>query len=140
MLVRDRSASRRFFAEVWEKYRHGYVLEPLEDLIAGVIRQHPEYHGLLEDLRDVIEADFGPEGGETNPFLHLGMHVALEEQIRADRPVGIAALYARYLRSAGDPHLALHRMMECLAEALWRAERERRLPDENAYLECLRRM
>ncbi|MBA2594052.1 MAG: DUF1841 family protein [Gammaproteobacteria bacterium] len=70
----------------------------------------------------------------------LGHAGTREEQIRADRPPGIAAFYGRQMRLSGDPHRVLHRMMECLAESLWRAERDRRLPDEETYLDCLVRM
>ena len=98
----------------------------------------PEYHPLIEDEEAALDRDFLPEGGESNPFLHLGMHISLQEQIGSDRPAGITALYRQMVLKTGDSHQAEHRLMECLGRMLWEAQRAQRLPDEQAYLECVR--
>ena len=134
----ERDASRRFFIDVWKKYNAGSVLEPLESLIAGVIIQHPEYHNLLEDASVALETDFDPDAGESNPFLHMGLHITIQEQVGADRPMGIRELYEIGLERQGDPHTLEHRIMECLGEVLWRAQRDQTMPDEVAYLEGVR--
>lgn len=110
----------------------------LETIIADVIRLHPEYHALLEDGGRNLDKDWLPEGGETNPFLHMGMHIAIREQLSIDRPAGIKTAHAALLARTGDAHAAEHAMLECLGEALWRAQRENRLPDEQAYLACIK--
>ncbi len=116
----------------------GAPLTALESIIADVIRMHPEYHALLGKGVEVLDKDWLPEGGETNPFLHMGMHIAIREQLSIDRPAGIQAAYAALLRHTGDAMETEHAMLECLAEALWRAQRENRLPDEAAYLACIK--
>jgi len=110
----------------------------LESIIAEVIRLHPEYHRYLEDGGNSLDKDWLPEGGETNPFLHMGMHIAIREQLSIDRPAGIKAAHAALLARMGDAHAAEHAMLECLGEVLWRAQRENRLPDEQAYLACIK--
>ncbi|MFK8067131.1 MAG: DUF1841 family protein [Gammaproteobacteria bacterium] len=135
-----RDTSRRYFVDVWQKYRAGSILQPLENLIAGVIIQHPEYHDLLEDHKSVVEADFDSESGAPNPFLHMGLHITLQEQYGADRPAGIRELYDLGLEKLADPHLLEHRMMESLGEVLWRAQRDQTMPNEEAYLEGLRQI
>ncbi|MFO1435108.1 MAG: DUF1841 family protein [Gammaproteobacteria bacterium] len=139
MFIEDREGARRMFVEAWRKYCARMPMEPLEVLIADVVQVHPEYHGWLVDDTEALQREFIPEGGQSNPFLHMGMHIALREQVGSDRPAGIAELYRRAVWGASDSHGIEHEMMECLAEALWRAQRENRLPDETAYLECLRR-
>lgn len=136
----DRESTRRYFVEVWKKYQTGLILQPLEALISGVIIQHPEYHKLLEDRNAAVEADFSIEDGASNPFLHMGLHITIQEQYGADRPSGFRELYDRGLESLGDPHILEHRIMECLGEVLWRAQRDKTTPDEQAYLEGVRRM
>lgn len=136
----DREATRRYFVEVWKKYQTGLVMQPMDSLIAGVIIQHTEYHDLLEDSNTAVEADFSVEEGESNPFLHMGLHISIQEQYSADRPAGFRSLYDRGLESVGDPHMLEHRIMECLGEVLWRAQRDQTMPDEQAYLEGVRRM
>lgn len=139
-MEQNRDSSRLFFIEVWRKYHAGIILEPLESLVAGVIIQHPEYHELLENRAAALETDFDPDAGETNPFLHMGLHITLQEQYAADRPRGIRELYQIGLEHMGDAHILEHRMMECLGEVLWRAQRDQVMPDEQDYLERIRRM
>ncbi len=139
MFVRDRDATRRMFLEAWRKRRAGELLEPLEALIADVVALHPEYHGVLAPGEAAIAQEYTPERGVTNPFLHMGMHIALREQVGTDRPAGIAELYRRAVERRGDPHAVEHDMMECLGEVLWRAQRDNAVPDEAAYFECLNR-
>ncbi len=134
----DRGALRRQFFEVWRKHTAGVPLEPLEQLVAQVIARHPEYHGVLQDPERFLDRDYLPEMGETNPFLHMAMHIAIHEQLTTGRPPGILDAYQGLLQRLGEPHRAEHEMMECLGEMFWRAQREQRTPDEAAYLECLR--
>lgn len=133
----DREGLRAYYLEAWRKRREGLPAEPLEIQVADVIEQHPEYHALLESGPAAIARDWTPADGESNPFLHMGLHLALREQVATDRPPGITALHTALAARLGR-HEAEHRMAECLAEALWRAERNHALPDEQAYMEALR--
>lgn len=134
----DRDQLRRVYVEAWHKHANGLPLTPLEHRVAEVVGEHPEYHRLLE--RHLIEHDYPPETGATNPFLHMGMHIALREQLASGRPPGIGELYQAILLKSGSAHTAEHRMMDCLAEALWRAQRAGTLPEESDYLDCLRKL
>jgi hypothetical protein len=133
----DREQLRKVYLDSWRKHREGLPLSPLEHRVAEVIAEHPEYHALLDPAR--IDRDYSPESGAPNPFLHMGMHIALREQIASARPAGIAELHRTILRGAASAHDAEHRMMDCLAEALWQAQRSGTAPDEAAYLDCLRK-
>lgn len=139
MFGQDRDQLRRFFATSWQKRLDGKTLQPLEQLVAQIVEQHPEYHSYL-DGEDQLKRDFSPEQGETNPWLHMGMHISLGEQLGADRPSGIRALYQQISARFGDTHQAEHAMMECLGLILWEAQRGNRQPDEAAYLECLKKL
>jgi hypothetical protein len=136
----DRSGLRRHYLEAWRKHRAGSPLGPLEDQIVTVIEQHPEYHTLVEDDPQSLGRDYTPESGQSNPFLHLGLHLAIREQVATDRPAGIAAVHRELSRRLGDTHQAEHRMLERLGEALWLSQRTGRPPDEAAYLESLHRL
>jgi hypothetical protein len=134
----DRTEIRRAFQAAWHKYRERKPLEPLEAIIVDVVALHPEYHRWIE-REESLDKDWLPEAGETNPFLHMGMHIAIHEQIATDRPAGIAAAYHAALTQTGDAHAVQHRFVECLGEVLWQAQRNGTAPDETAYLQCLRR-
>lgn len=132
----DRQTMRRFFSEVWVKYQAQTALDPLEKIVADIIVQHFEYHALLEK-KDVEDNDYPPEFGESNPFLHMGMHIAIREQVATDRPAGIAAIYKTLLAKLNDPQTVEHQMLECLGETLWHSQHYGAAPDEQAYMECL---
>ncbi|MEW6648379.1 MAG: DUF1841 family protein [Pseudomonadota bacterium] len=134
----DRTALRRFYLEAWRKLRDNQPLEPLERQVAEVVSEHPEYHALLES-EDTLVQDYTPEMGQSNPFLHMGMHLAIREQLGGDRPAGIVTAYRTLLLRLGDAHTVEHHMMECLGQALWEAQRAGRAPDEAAYLDCLKK-
>jgi len=99
---------------------------------------HPEYQAALERPASVLDRDYLPEGGESNPFLHMGLHLAVRDQLATDRPRGIREAFRRAAQRLASEHDAEHRFAECLAEALWEAQRAGRLPDEEAYLQRVR--
>jgi len=136
----DRGGLRRRYFDAWRRYRAGLPLEPLEHQLVGVIEEHPEYHRLLEDEADAIAREWTPETGEANPFLHLGLHLAIREQVATDRPPGIAAIHRELTQRLDDAHEAEHRMLERLGEELWQAQRSGLPPDESAYLASLRKL
>ncbi len=140
MFGNDRVKMRSFFTSAWKKAKNGEALIPLENLVAEVIKQHPEYHKMLEGPEDLLDKDYTPDGGESNPFLHMGMHISIQEQLMTDRPVGIRSQYQRLLKRDGDGHTVEHKMMECLGKMLWEAQRENRIPDEQAYLRTISRL
>lgn len=130
----SRAGLRRRYLEVWRKLTIRSPLEPLEAQIAAVIEAHREYVPLLEQGEAALTAEFTPESGRENPFLHMGMHLAIREQVGTDRPQGIAGIHARLVRELGSEHAAEHSMMEALAETLWEAQRAGIAPDEKRYL------
>jgi hypothetical protein len=138
-MYQSRDEVRQVYLNVWRKLQQNSLLEPMEALIAEVIEIHPEYHSLLAESDDIRQREFTPEQGQTNPFLHMGMHIALREQAGADRPRGIRTIYQRLLSSRGQ-HEAEHAMMECLGQSLWNAQRNGIEPDESEYLDCLRKL
>jgi hypothetical protein len=140
MFGQNREQMRQFFLSSWQKFKNNEPLEPLEALVAGVVADHPEYHQLLTTGEDALAKDYSPEDGQTNPFLHMGMHITIREQVQTDRPMGIANVHQQLIIKTGDVQEAEHRMQECLGLALWEAQRSGTMPDESRYLECVRKL
>ncbi|HEB63574.1 MAG TPA: DUF1841 family protein [Gammaproteobacteria bacterium] len=136
--TQDRGKMREFMCEVWRKQCAAEAMDPMETMIGGVIAQHPEYHKLFENSEAATERDYLPEMGETNPFLHIAMHIALQEQISSNRPFGVTNLHQRLVKKRGSTHDAEHAMLECLAEMIWKAQRDHVAPDEAVYMEGLK--
>jgi hypothetical protein len=133
-----RDQVRQFFFDAWRKYRDGAALAGLEPVAVEIALMHPEYHAVLEAPAHHLDRDYTPEGGAINPFLHLSLHMAIAEQLSIDQPAGIRAEFERIAAARGDRHAALHAVLECLGETVWRAQRDRASPDAQAYLECVR--
>jgi Domain of unknown function (DUF1841) len=130
----SREQVRDTFFAAWRKYRAGEPLVGIEALAVDVMLLHPEYHEVLSHPGRYRDRDYVDE---SNPFLHMSLHVALEEQLSIDQPHGIRAAWDRLLERWGDRHDALHQALECLAETVWHAQRSQAAPDAAAYLECL---
>ena len=121
---------RNVYIEAWNKQKNNQVLSDLERQICQVIAKHPEYQKFLTEKYS--ETVFQ----EVNPFLHMGLHIALHEQIQTNRPFGIQAVYQQLLIQFQDPHRVEHMMMEILERILWQAQQHQSLPDEKLYLEA----
>ncbi len=139
MFTQDRTKIRQFFFDAWKKQGAKEALEPMEQIVVDIIRLHPEYHALFEAGEDELDRDYTPEMGESNPFLHLGMHIAIHEQLTTNRPTGIRDSYQKIAAKLQDPHEAEHKIMECLGEMMWQAQRDGSTPDEKIYLTCINR-
>ncbi len=139
MIIQDRDESRRVFFQAWQKFRKSTPMEPLELMVCHVIQGHPEYHIILDDL-DLVVEDQDCFNEQQNPFLHMGLHIALLEQVSTDRPIGISSLYQSLLTKYPDEHQLQHIIMDCLEESLWKAQQTGAMPDERAYMESLRKL
>lgn len=143
MFSPSRDQARDFLFDAWRKYGAAEQLTGMEAMAVEVISLHPEYHEMLADrdryLENYRDRDYPPEFGETNPFLHLGMHLAIREQISIDQPAGVRGHHSALSVKLGSAVDAEHEMMDCLAEMLWQAQRNRSAPDAEIYFGCLRR-
>lgn len=137
MYGQDRRQMRQQFIDAWAKAQNRQPLMPLEAMIVDAIAEHPEYHALMSDPERALEQDWHPEQGETNPFLHLSMHLSIREMVQTDQPRGMRAAFDTVAKALGDPLEAEHRIMDCLGEVLWRAQRDNQPPDEQALLTCI---
>lgn len=134
----DRRELRQMYGDAWRKAQAGEVLSALEAQIVQVIEDHPEYRA--DVVSEDLERSYTPEEGRTNPFLHMGLHLALRDQVATDRPPGIREAFSKLAARSGDRLAAEHHAIDCLAETLWEAQRANTAPDEQVYLEKLRRL
>jgi hypothetical protein len=129
---------RRFFCDTFRKYRNNQILTPLEAMARDWIIVHPEYEDILSDLDRALAANYSQEQVH-NPFLHLSMHLSINEQVSIDQPRGIRQACQALAQRKGSEHEAHHEIMECLGEMIWSAQRNGQAPDSAAYLDNIRR-
>jgi hypothetical protein len=134
----SRDQVRQFFFDTWDKYKQRQTLTDLEAIALQVIQMHPEYHIVLDAPERFMEKLYFPEMGETNPFLHMSLHLSVLEQIAINQPIGIANAYQNLKLKHGNEMDAQHDLMDCLAETIWQAQRANQPPDGNAYSHCMK--
>ena len=140
MLLQPSQADvRRFFCTVYTKWRSGQPLEAIEAIAATWVGEHPEYHAVLADLDTALQTMHAAKEGQSNPFLHLSMHLSVSEQCSIDQPRGIQQAIALMGHKANSLHEAHHAAMECLGKMVWESQRSGRPPDGEAYVACVQR-
>lgn len=130
---------RRFFCDAYRKQREGGVLTPIEAMAADWMLDHPEYNADFSDVDAALAAVYDVEQGRTNPFLHLSMHLSINEQVSIDQPRGIKQAFDLLAAKRGSAHEAYHEVMECLGEMMWTSQRNGLPPDGESYIDCVRR-
>ena len=133
----SRDQLREAYRAAWRRFKQQHTLSPLDKQVVAVISEHPEYHVIVESAAADL-ANYSPRSGQLNPWLHMGLHLAIREQVATNRPNGIAELHTKLATKSNGAHEAEHRMLEVLAEQMWEAQRSGKAPDESAYLERLR--
>jgi Domain of unknown function (DUF1841) len=128
------SEVRQFFCEAWAKYQVRQPMTPLETLAADWVLEHPEFHADFSSSEKALEKDYPAEGGQTNPFLHVSMHLSITEQVSIDQPPGIRLAVEQLARQRNSLHEAHHEVMEALGYMLWQSQRSGLPPDGQAYL------
>ena len=132
---------RRYFGHVWQNRLNPLQLDALQQKALRIIEAHPEYQTYLEHIEDYLDKNWTPEQGETNPFLHLSLHLSIQEQVGIDQPFGIRAIHQQLLGMyGGDWVRAEDEMMEALVETIWQAQRHNQGLDVNAYMTRLRKL
>jgi len=136
----ERDKLRQLFFDAWKKYLNKQTLIPLEQQVVDVILLHPEYHTMLANKDKFLDKDYTPDMGQTNPFLHMSLHLGIIEQVSTNRPKGIQSLYQHALTRFQDPHIVEHKMIEVLAQAMWEMQRSQSMMDETVYLDKLKQV
>ncbi|NOT15245.1 MAG: DUF1841 family protein [Methylotenera sp.] len=133
----NRDQARQFLFDAWAKFKQQLALTDLEKIAVEVIQLHPEYHAILDAPKRYMQQQYFPEMGETNPFLHISLHLSVIEQVSINQPHGIASMYAALQQKHGDQHHAQHDILECLAETIWQAQRNSEPLDASLYLNLI---
>ena len=140
MLEADRQKLRQKYFDVWNRHLEKLPMEPLDLQICDLILAHSEYHAIFSQPDKFLDKDYLPEQGESNPFLHLSLHLGLREQISTNRPAGINMIYENLMSRYQDSHQVEHILMECMMAQLFEAQKKQQMPDEQAYIEALQKL
>lgn len=129
---------REFFFNSYNKGINNQILTDLEKISYSLILEHQEYHHILQNPNKYLDYQWYPESGETNPFLHLSMHLTVIEQLSIDQPQGISSLFEQMCKVTEDKHKVYHELIDCLGEMLWQSQKNNTTPDATIYFECIK--
>jgi predicted transcriptional regulator len=133
----SRDQVRTFFFDAWAKFKAQKTLTDLEKIALGVMHMHPEYHAILDAPEQFKNQEYFPEFGETNPFLHMSLHLSILEQVSINQPIGIAEIYQQLKLKHQNEHEAQHDILECLGDVIWQAQRNNTALDSDNYVQLL---
>jgi hypothetical protein len=133
----SRDEVRQFFFDAWAKFQQQKALTDLEKMAVGIMHLHPEYQAILDTPEQHLQQAYYPEMGETNPFLHMSLHLSIQEQISINQPPGITQAYGKLCTRYQEEHEAQHALLECLAETIWLAQRNQTGLDAAHYLQLI---
>ena len=136
MFTSDRSKQRQYLKQAWGKYTRHEQLEPLELQLSKIVEKHPEYQNIINNL----DSDYFPEHGQTNPFLHINLHLTLQDQIKMDQPKGIKKIHTKLLVKVKDSHEVEHMMMEHIAEMIFNAQKNNSAFNLDGYIQALKEL
>ena len=134
MIQTERNQLRQLFIDCWQHHQSKRPLDAAQKQILSVLLQHPEYHSLFNDCQTLINNDYTTDN---NPFLHMSLHLSLQEQLSTGRPKDIKKIYDDLCTKLGDQHVAEHQIMDIMANILWDAQQNNQPPCEQLYLEKL---
>jgi len=132
----DRSKQRQYLKQAWGKYTKQEQLEPLELQLAKIVEKHPEYQNLINNLN----SEYFPEQGSVNPFLHINLHLTLQDQLAMDQPKGIRGIHNKLLVKIKDEHEVEHLMMEHIAKMIFNAQKNKAAFDLDGYINVLKEL
>lgn len=130
---KNRSEQRAFLSNAWVKFQNNEDLDPMEFQLVEIIKIHPEYHHLIQ----TTDAEYFPEHGQVNPFLHINLHLALREQLSINQPIEVRLAYDSLLEKIKDPHEVEHTLIDCIAEMIFSAQKNHSSFDYENYKRCL---
>jgi len=139
MFTPSQADVRRFFCAVHAKTQSSQPLEALEIIASQWMAEHPEYHADFANADTALEKMYDVEGGKTNPFLHLSMHLSISEQCSIDQPRGIRQAVELLTAKRDSLHDAHHEAMDCLGQMVWESQRAGQPPDGESYIDCVQR-
>ena len=133
----DPAKARQPFFDAWKKFHQHQPLTDLEKQLVQVILDHPEYHAIFHDPVHFLDKVYSSDQ-ESNPHMHLSIHLVLRDQISLDNPQGIRPIYQQLCEHYGNPLEAEHAMIECLIQELWPVMNGGQPFNNERYLQQLR--
>jgi hypothetical protein len=124
------------YSMVWEQMKRGTPLSGDSEMIAEVMKEHPEF----DPFWSSGETAFQPQeinGFIVNPLVHTGLHVVIEKQIASDDPMEVGITLRHLLEKGVTRSEAIHQIAGIWGNLHFRSVRRGDSMEEWVYLQQL---
>jgi hypothetical protein len=136
-----RKLNRERIHSIWELAKNGNldILTGEEGRYAEVMLEHEEEYFNQFEMADLTyNYQYDPDT-EENPFLHIALHVVVENQLEAGQPTEVYQFYDSMRKRKCSHHDAIHLIAALLAPLIVIALQRNGAPDEELYRSLLRK-
>jgi hypothetical protein len=129
-------SQRRKIQEVWQKAKEEEELSREEDRLAKILLEHREY----QEIWEKIPLNPERETGGVNPYLHVSLHLAIENQIVEENPRQVNRYLSKKLAQGIDRHKIIHEIAAIFCESLFDTLKYQKPFDRIRYIQRLEEM
>jgi hypothetical protein len=133
--------NRQVLYSIWEKAKKGDLeaLDPENRQLGRIMQEHADEFFNAFEFADVTHThEYDPEN-EMNPFLHITIHAAVENQLADKEPVEAYQFYNAMRQKKFPHHDTLHLLGAILTPFLFDCLVQRRPFDVEAYRQLLKK-
>lgn len=120
---------RVFFLQAWKKHLQGSKLSDLESQVRDVLLLYPQYISELNQDKTYPLED--------NPYIQMGLHLTVWDQVRTNRPEGIRPWFLEACVANSQKEVE-QLMLMVLRQTVYVSYQAGNLPCEQKYLNILK--
>lgn len=135
-----RSLNRQYMYEIWQHAKANDLdqLSEEEQQIGKLMLEHEEYHNQFEFADALEDYQFDPESG-VNPFLHISIHVIVENQLKSKQPIEAYQFYNSIRRKKVSHHETIHLIGNIFAPLMFQVLKRKEPFDNELYQQLLKK-
>lgn len=102
---------RQKIHRIWQTTQSGNVnnLNEEEKQLAHIMLEHKEYDNDFCNAEDLFDYEYDPDT-EINPFMHISVHSAIENQLTEQEPTEVCEFYEAMREKGVSQHAIIHQI------------------------------
>jgi len=128
------SSEKRRIRQIWQSSQKDTLTQEEDKRLAKILMEHKEFHNYWESSH-TGQTTKTPEG--VNPFLHVSLHLIIENQLAQNNPFQVHRFYLREIDKGVLRHQVIHRIAAIFSEILFDSLKYRKPFNREKYLQLL---
>ncbi len=136
-----RSANREHLHSLWEKAKNNELdgLDNEDRRLAEAMLMHEDEFFNAFEFADVLhDREFDPDT-DVNPFLHITIHTAVENQLKAKDPIQVLQFYNAMRKKKCSHHDTIHLIGAILVPLIFDTMKHQKPFDNDRYVSILKK-